>query len=355
MVAEELRFARESRSHVTTDGAFIMFSIDVVVPCYRYGRFLEECVVSVLSQSGIEIRVLIIDDASPDDTPQVASRLVRMDPRVTYVRHQNNKGHIATYNEGIEWISSKYYLLLSADDYLLPESLGRALRVMEAHDSVGFCFGRALELRGDSLCNVPCGVNSAASHLDTGGLMAGRVFIEKYGFKNVVPTPTAIVRTTLQKQVGFYSTVLPHSGDMEMWLRLASHSDVAFLDADQAVYRRHATNMSSGYYVDSLLPDLEQRRLAIENFMNSCGHLLVERTALEGKMYRLLSREAVGIASEAFNEGKTEHMVHLLNFALAQDASVNTSLPWLKLSLKRKIGLRHWQTMQGFLGRVSLR
>jgi GT2 family glycosyltransferase len=43
-------------------------SVDVVVPSYRYGRFLRQCVESVLSQEGVDVRVLIIDDASPDDT-----------------------------------------------------------------------------------------------------------------------------------------------------------------------------------------------------------------------------------------------------------------------------------------------
>ena len=49
-----------------------MSRVDVIVPCYNYGRFLRECVESVLSQP-VDVRVLIIDDASTDDTPQVAA------------------------------------------------------------------------------------------------------------------------------------------------------------------------------------------------------------------------------------------------------------------------------------------
>src|SRR5437899_781807 len=97
-----------------------MSSVDVVVPCYRYAHFLRECVESVLSQSGTNIRVLIIDDASPDNTSDVASELCRRDRRVTFLRHTTNKGHIRTYNEGIEWASADYLLILSADDYVLP-------------------------------------------------------------------------------------------------------------------------------------------------------------------------------------------------------------------------------------------
>ena len=97
--------------------------IDVFIPCYNYGRFLYQCVNSVLGQAGVDVRVLVIDDASSDNTAEVAAALAREDPRVTVIRHSTNKGHIDTYNEGIEWASADYMLLLSADDYLLPGAL----------------------------------------------------------------------------------------------------------------------------------------------------------------------------------------------------------------------------------------
>src|SRR5437868_5525237 len=107
-----------------------MSSVDVIVPCYRYGHFLKQCVESVIRQESCDVRVLIVDDASPDNTPEVASVLAEADSRVTYVRHHLNKGHIATYNEGIEWASADYLLLLSADDFLLPGALYRATHAM---------------------------------------------------------------------------------------------------------------------------------------------------------------------------------------------------------------------------------
>jgi glycosyltransferase involved in cell wall biosynthesis len=67
-----------------------------------------------------------LDDASPDNASEVGAEVAREDSRVTLVRHHVNKGHIATYNEGIDWVSADYMLLLSADDYLLPGALDRA-------------------------------------------------------------------------------------------------------------------------------------------------------------------------------------------------------------------------------------
>ncbi|MGY4472207.1 glycosyltransferase involved in cell wall biosynthesis [Bradyrhizobium sp. LB9.1b] len=113
-----------------------MSSVDIVVPCFRYGHFLRECVESVLAQSGPELRVLIIDDASPDNTAEVAEELARSDPRVDYRRHTSNQGLIATANEGIAWARADYMLLLSADDYLLP---GRPCEIGRADGRSSVC------------------------------------------------------------------------------------------------------------------------------------------------------------------------------------------------------------------------
>src|ERR1700757_580521 len=155
-----------------------MSSVDVIVPCYGYGHYLETCVESVLTQPITDLRVLILDDASPDDTAEVSTELVRKDSRVTFTRHIKNKGHIATYNEGIEWASSDYMLLLSADDYLMPGALRRASDLMDAHPEVGFTFGRAIDLKGvvpekETLAN--CAVESAIDE-GSSSILQGEAF-----------------------------------------------------------------------------------------------------------------------------------------------------------------------------------
>lgn len=85
-----------------------MQRVDVVIPCYNYAHFLEECVGSVLSQAGVDVRVLILDDYSPDNTPEVGMALASRDKRVTYRRHTANEGHIATYNGGSSGRAATY-------------------------------------------------------------------------------------------------------------------------------------------------------------------------------------------------------------------------------------------------------
>lgn len=117
--------------------------MDVVVPCYNYGHFLEPLVESVLAQEGVCVRIVIVDDASPDGSGDVADRIARSSSNVQVVRHAQNRGHITTYNEGLAVGDSTYLLLLSADDMLAPGALKRATTIMDRHASVGLVYGFA--------------------------------------------------------------------------------------------------------------------------------------------------------------------------------------------------------------------
>jgi GT2 family glycosyltransferase len=325
-----------------------MNGVDVIVPCYRYGRFLRTCVSSVLDQQNVDVRVVIIDDCSPDNTTDVARQLQEEDERVSFIRHESNQGHIATYNEGIAWTRSEYYLLLSADDYLLPGALSRTLSFMEKHPSVTLAFGQAIVQReqADALQVPPAPVDAAWE------LVSGRGFIERSGARNCVPTPAAVVRTAMQKSVGGYRADLPHAGDMEMWLRLAAHGDVGISQAFHAVYRRHSDNMSLNYMKSHWLPDLEQRQAALASFFRTADLGDQEREVFRRKAFHLLANEAVGFASAAFNSGDLATSQQLSDFALQLDSNIRASAAWLKLAGKRKVGLAKWLGVRSSVSRI---
>jgi glycosyltransferase involved in cell wall biosynthesis len=244
-----------------------MAKVDIVVPCYRYGCFLPQCIDSVIDQSMSDVRVLIIDDASPDDSADVARRLARTDPRIDVIVHAVNHGHIATYNEGIDWAAAPYFLSLSADDFLAPGALRRAVAIMEARPDVVLAYGAVIDITTD----MP--IPALEETFDPPWLVRpGRDLVHEtcHTIRNNVPTPTAIVRTEVQKRVGGYRPELHHAGDMEMWLRLAAHGAVAHTPAVQAFYRQHGNNMSAGIY-KRVTEDYTQRKAAFDSFFSGDG------------------------------------------------------------------------------------
>lgn len=111
-------------------------TVTFVVPSYRLGHFLAECVNSVLSQTYSDWEMLIMDDCSPDNTGEVASSF--RDPRVKYIRNEHNLGLVKNFNKGIGSSRGKYVWIISADDYLRrPYTLERYVELMEKHEKVG--------------------------------------------------------------------------------------------------------------------------------------------------------------------------------------------------------------------------
>jgi len=309
-----------------------MSSVDVIVPCYRYGHFLRQCVESVLAQSGPSVRVLIIDDASPDNTGEIATSLAAGDPRVQVSRHPSNRGHLATYNEGIEWACADYMLILSADDYLLPGALDRAARLMDEYPKVGLTFGNAIRLDAQG------STTSATKRPTAGGnfnIFTGSEFVALCGASNVVPSPCAVVRTELQKRIGGYRPDLPHTGDIEMWLRFAAHAAVGEITAHQAVYRRHVGNMSLAYMADGGLADLIHIKAAYAHFFETYGPGLAKVQKLERRFYWLLACDAIGSAGDALGRGQIEICDRLSEFALDVCPRFKRSLRWTKFYIKR--------------------
>jgi glycosyltransferase involved in cell wall biosynthesis len=307
----------------------------VIVPCYNYGRFLPHCVQSVLSQEGVDVEVLIIDDASPDGSANVARALGR-DPRVQVVCHEPNQGHIATYNEGLAWASSEYLLLLSADDYLTPGSLARATALMDAHPGVGLVYGGAV-LHGSEA--------PYAGPLSTGPghrVVPGRRWIEERcrRMDNVVPTPTAVVRTRVQHAVGGYREDSPYAGDLEMWLRLAAYADVGEIEADQAIYRQHGQNMSVEWH-SALKITFEHSRQAYETVLTEHAAAIPAAPRLRRVVRREVARRALRMATNRYCRGRVDPGVAWLESHAAEIYPRRRLLPeWWALQACKGVGPR---------------
>lgn len=324
-----------------------MTSVSVVIPCYKYGHFLEDAVTSVLDdQEGVDVRVLIIDDASPDDSAEMARKISARDPRVEVTVHAANKGHIATYNEGLlEWADGDYCVLMSADDRLTRGALRRARDLLDAHPSVGFVYGHARWFWQDKPLPV------ARAGLRGYSIWPGQWWLERRfrQAENNITSPEVVVRTSLQKRVGGYDPRLPHSGDQEMWLRLAANADVAFLrGVDQAYYRVHEQNMRKSF---NALDDLRQKRLAFEMVLDRYGDKLPHRGRLSDIVHRKLGRQALWAAARAYDQGRVEQtpIDELVAFTLDCWPSASRLPLYYTLQLRRRIGPSEMSRLEPYM------
>ncbi|GAA1276752.1 glycosyltransferase [Saccharothrix xinjiangensis] len=331
-------------------------TVDVVIPCYNYARFLRACVKSVLDQPGVDVRVLIIDDTSDDDTPEVMAELVR-DPRVEGRRHEVNRGHIATYNEGLlEWAKADYTVLLSADDLLAPGWLARATAVFEANPGVGMVYGRVVYYTTDG------DGDRAAAH-DAPRLPrvvappAGRTVWSGVDWvearcrtgQNVLSSPEAVVRTSVQQAVGGYRPDLPHAGDLEMWMRIAAVSDIGYVRGEPAAYYRvHQQSMMRTRF-SSLFADLEQRQAVFDLFFREHPDLPPRLRALAN---RSIARDALWRAVRAYDRDQLDDIPvdELEDFARRVYPDTERLPEHRALRRRRALGPKACSRTQLFLG-----
>ena len=312
-----------------------MAKVDIVVPCYNYGRFLDACVRSILKQSVSNFRVLIIDDASSDNSLLVAKKLARDDSRVSVVAHQQNKGHISTYNEGIAWASSDYFLLLSADDLLVDGALERAVEIMDRNPSVVLTHGECVNWYDDS--PIPT-IELKQDYTWTSQDLLKEMCTTATNF---VPTPTAIARTSTQKAIGGYRASLPHSGDMEMWLRFAASGSVAHINAVQAIYRKHSAAMSNAYFAE-IISDYRQVQLAFDSFFDEYGDRLGTSRDLQGVARRAIAERVFRRGIALLRRGRLDDGLRLMREAMSMDRRLRYFPPlWEMLRVPGKGG-RQW-------------
>jgi len=317
-------------------------TVDVAIPCYRYGHMLDTAVRSVLEQDGVAARILIIDDASPDDSAAAATAIAARDARISVRVHASNLGHIATFNEGVlDWASADYTLLLSADDALTPGALRRATDLLDAHPRVAFAYGAALSWSGTD--PPPIARTGEPEWVVHGGDdWMRRCFLAG---TNPIASPAVVVRTATQHRVGGYRSDLLHTSDLEMWLRLALHGDVGFLaGVDQALCRQHDANMSRTYEdAGAGLGDLRMRLAAFEVVEARIGdRRLPGSAALSRRLRRRLATDALLRVSRDYDKGRLITADHdeLVDFARDTAPHVERLAAWHALRVRRLLGPR---------------
>ncbi len=106
------------------------------VPCYNSAAYMEKCVDSIL-KGGDEVEVIIVDDGSSDKTAEIGDRYVLNYPNQVKVIHQENGGHGAAVNAGLQAATGVYYKVVDSDDWLDEEALKTLLRTVRTHIAQG--------------------------------------------------------------------------------------------------------------------------------------------------------------------------------------------------------------------------
>jgi len=221
--------------------------VSVVIPAFNQAAYLDEAIRSALAQTHRDLEVIVVDDGSTDTTREVCEALRAADPRVVYVRQDNDRTRgIGARNAAMLRATGEWVALLDQDDLWAPDKLERQLALAAADPRIGmvFCPVRTID------------ENGRETGRQAGELPRGDVFHALLE-RNRYHAAAGIFQRRLLSVAG-----LPHEScgfaDWALWLGLARHTQAGVVDAHVADYRVHGASYIQQMEGGSLLRGIHE-------------------------------------------------------------------------------------------------
>jgi glycosyltransferase involved in cell wall biosynthesis len=201
--------------------------VSIVLPVYNGSRYLEEAIDSCLAQTYTNWELIVVDDCSTDETPEIIARYVQADGRIRAVRHEQNRRLPGGLNTGFSLAGGDYLTWTSDDNCYRPEALAELVAFLEGLPEVDLAY-------------------ADFSLMDSQGEWLMRVTVknpEALAYTNCVG-PCFLYRRRVREQVGDYSQEFSGVEDYDYWVRIALAFKLKPLHRDLYLYRSHGAALS---------------------------------------------------------------------------------------------------------------
>jgi glycosyltransferase involved in cell wall biosynthesis len=180
--------------------------VSVVIPTYNYAKFIAETIESVLNQTYTSYEIIVIDDGSTDNTPEV------LEPYQEFIRYiyQENQSISAARNHGILLAKGEFIIFLDADDFFLPQILEKEVAVFDAQPDLG------IVISGWHIVNEEGKVISSIKMWDTLAQLDAATWVS---WRPLLPSATMFRRQWLERVGGFDPESFP-AEDIDCVLRM---------------------------------------------------------------------------------------------------------------------------------------
>ncbi|MFN5058270.1 MAG: glycosyltransferase family 2 protein [Verrucomicrobiota bacterium] len=231
-------------------------AISVVCSCYNHGRFIGAFLEAMAAQTDGRFEVIIIDDASGDDSLAVIKAC--HDPRIKLVARERNRGYCASLNDGIRLARADVVAFLASDDLFHPRYVERVLAAFGANPSAAAVY---VELERMSPEGVSLGEVGRLPAAATRWEILRRSFLGK----NQLPSPGMAVRRELARDILLPEGTVQYS-DWMLQNRVLMHGEVVMIEEPLVRYRVSAASLSARS-VGSVARDLLETRIMMDDFL----------------------------------------------------------------------------------------
>jgi glycosyltransferase involved in cell wall biosynthesis len=245
--------------------------VSVIVPAFNAATYLGAALDSLRAQTVRDLEIIVIDDGSTDDTAAVARRCAAEDPRIRVISHEKPSGRPANArNAGIRVARGKYIALLDADDTCIPTRIETGVRAMELTQS-RFVFADVQRFYADTATLAPAGTLALAGFLERAAPylehVSGDVYLCSQSFGAYLLTYVAIVTSTvmfarelLATEQTWFDESLVCFEDLDLWMRWADHTRLAFVNEVQVIMRKHSASLTASQPLETRMDGIAVRR-----------------------------------------------------------------------------------------------
>lgn len=219
--------------------------VSVCIPTFNKVCYLRDSIASVLAQHFKHFELIVLDDASTDDTRALVEAF--HDPRLRYLRHPQNIGLPANFSRCLKVAGCEYVVIFHDDDVMMREMLEREVALLDSNPEVVFvhCAAQLIDHQGCVFSAPPCPWPPLAQ---------GNDFIRRYWSREDygVTMASVMLRRSVARRVGGFSADLKYSLDADLWQRMAFEGKVAFISDRLISNRVHAGQATSRILVNRL-------------------------------------------------------------------------------------------------------
>ncbi len=205
-------------------------TVSVIIPTHNRAQIISRAIRSVLNQTYQDFELIIVDDASIDNTEDTIKLFA--DERIRYIRADQNKGVSASRNMGIMAARGKYVAFLDDDDEYLPEKLEKYVGALEnCSKEVGMIYGPRWDVKGKQRMYVSCREISSQSE-------------NIYKLGNGLRMGATLIRRECFDNAGIFDECLSHSEDTDLFIRLAKYYRFNYIKEPMLIMHYHPDSPS---------------------------------------------------------------------------------------------------------------
>ncbi len=233
-------------------------TLSVVIPNYNHAHFVSEALQAILDQSHRPVEVIVIDDASTDNSVEIIEGFARRDPILRLYRNDRNQGVLFSMNRGLNLATGDYVTWAAADDRICPGLYEKSMELLTKHPEAGLCSSllRLIGKDGDDRGWIKSPlVSNSPSFLSPEKVLGT---LTRYGFWFQGQTVICRRDAVLSATHGF-DPQLFHHADQFVFLAVALKFGACFIPEILATWRV----MDSGY-AETMFNNVEVSRTAFE-------------------------------------------------------------------------------------------